>query len=196
MLICNHLTIAKSSSRLFASAAQIPYRKVALVLGTSPQVRGGQKNPYYYNRIEAAAQLYKAGKVDYFVLSGDNHLKEYNEPAMMKNSMVAAGVPDSLLYLDFAGFRTLDSVVRLKTVFRQDSVIVVSQKFQNERAICIALAKGIDAIGLNAKDINRKSGLKTRLREYPARVKMFLDLALDKQPHFAGEAITIGTEEY
>ena len=106
---------------------------------------------------------------------------------MMRRALLARGVPDSLIVLDYAGFRTLDSVVRAREVFGQDSFIVVSQRFHNERAVYLAGRHGIDAVGFNARDVHSLRALRTRTRELLARVKVFLDLATKRGPHFLGE---------
>ena len=170
---------------------QIPKNKVGLVLGTSKKLRGGQPNPYYTFRIKAAIQLYKAGKIDFVLVSGDNGSQYYNEPTTFKKDLIKGGIPDEKIFLDYAGFRTLDSMVRAKMVFGLDSVTVISQKFHNERAIYLAEKKGLTAIGFNAKDISGKHGLKVRFREYFARTKVFIDLLLNTQPRFYGEKIEI-----
>lgn len=110
----------------------------------------------------------------------------------MKEDLMAAGIPESAIYLDYAGFRTLDSVVRCKIIFGELDILVISQQFHNERAVYIARAKGMQAIGYNAQDVNAKYGFKTRIREYLARTKMFLDLWFGKEPKFLGEEIQIG----
>ena len=95
-------------------------------------------------------------------------------------------------YLDYAGFRTLDPLFVPKKWFGQSRLTIISQRFHNERAIYLAEKNGINAIGYNAKDVNAYSGLKTNIRELFARVKMFIDLAINKQPHFLGDKIIIG----
>ncbi|MBT8180545.1 MAG: YdcF family protein, partial [Eudoraea sp.] len=101
------------------------------------------------------------------------------------------GIPAEKIYLDYAGFRTLDSMVRAKFIFGLDSVTVISQKFHNERAIYLAEKKGLKAIGFNAKGISGKQGIKVQFREYFARVKVFIDLLLNTQPRFYGDKIEI-----
>ena len=113
------------------------------------------------------------------------------EPKTIKNDLVAEGIPSEKIFLDYAGFRTLDSMVRAKEVFGLENVTVISQKFHNERAIYLAKKKGLIAIGYNAKDVTGNSGLKIRLREYLARVKVFIDLLFNTQPKFFGELIEI-----
>lgn len=170
----------------------IPEQKVALVLGTAKNLGNGRPNPYFVKRINAAKELYDAGKVKAFVMSGDNSRKDYNEPQDMKDALIAHGVPDSIIYLDYAGFRTLDSVVRMKEIFGQDSFIVVSQKFHNERAIFLAQYFGLTAYGYNAKDVvSGRVSTKTKVREKFARVKVFVDIIIGKEPKFLGEPVII-----
>ena len=186
--ICNIVVKRHTQGRIYADVNDIPYRKVGLVLGTVP-VKNGRLNRYYQYRMDAAAELYFANKVSYLLLSGDNHVSHYNEPESMRKSLIERGVPDSVIYLDCAGFRTFDSMVRAKKVFAQDSVTVVSQQWHNERAIYIAEHYGLDAIAYSAKDYTagRKIYVKNHLREALAKVKVVLDLLVNKQPHFLGD---------
>lgn len=135
--------------------------------------------------------MYKAGKIEVIVISGDNSRNDYNEPEDMKNELMRHGVPENKIYLDYAGFRTLDSIVRMEKIFGQKSFTVISQKFHNERAIYIAHAQGLHAIGYNAEDVNIYRGFKTQVREKFARVKLFLDLWTGKEPKFLGEPVII-----
>ncbi len=181
---------------VFDEAQKIPHNKVGLLLGTSKKIQNGQINLYFKYRIKAASELYHAGKVQYLLVSGDNSLKEYNEPMDMRKALIAQGVPDSVIVLDYAGFRTLDSVVRSKKVFGQKKITIISQEFHNKRALYIARKKGIEAIAYNAKDVNFGSGLKVQIREKMARVKVLLDLyLLNTQPKFLGDEIAIGKEQ-
>lgn len=177
----------------FSDTRDLPGRDVALVLGTASSPDGKHVNTFFYNRVRAAYDLYRAKKVRHFILSGDNHREQYNEPRDMMDLLVQFGVPPSKITLDYAGFRTLDSVVRSKKVFGQERICIVSQAFHTPRAIFIARHHGIDAVAYNA-EINRDN-LKYRqvlFREYLARVKAFLDLyILDTQPRFLGAKETI-----
>jgi len=177
---------------IYNSTDSIPAQKAALVLGASKYLRSGHINPYFDNRIKAAAELYKAGKVQAFVVSGDNGNKTYNEPADMRDALIELGVPENVIYLDYAGFRTLDSVVRMNKIFGQDSFIVVSQEFHNERAIFLAQYYGLHAYGYNAKDVGlARLSYRTIAREKFARVKVFIDIILNKKPKFLGEPVKI-----
>lgn len=192
IIVCNRKVKGYADSKTYTEVIAIPHNDVGLLLGTSPKLKNGNNNLYFDYRILAAAELYKAGKIRYILISGDNRKKDYNEPEEMKKALMQKGVPEGVIYLDYAGFRTLDSVVRAQEVFGQSRITVISQRFHNERAIYLAGKNGIDAIGYNAKDVNAYAGIKTNARELLARVKMFIDLAIDKQPHFLGEKIVIG----
>ena len=188
VIICNRVVKQQAKGKTYSEVREVPYRKVGLVLGTIPYVNG-HSNRYYQYRMDAAAELYFANKVSYLLLSGDNHVNHYNEPESMRQSLIERGVPDSVIYLDCAGFRTFDSMVRAKKVFAQDSVTVVSQQWHTERAIYIAGHYDLDAIAFCAKDytVGRTVYLKNHLREALAKVKVILDLMVNKQPHFLGE---------
>jgi SanA protein len=190
--LCDRWVKKGSEGRLYHEPASVPYHKAALLLGTSRLLGNGHINQYFANRIHAAAELYRAGKISCFIISGDNSRKEYNEPEDMKQALIAEGIPDTVIYLDFAGFRTNDSVIRCKEIFGQDSVTIISQEFHNERAIMIASAHGIHAIGFNAEAVNAYTGFRTNVRELLARVKLFVDLKITKQqPKFMGEKVLI-----
>ena len=189
--VCDMLIARNADEKCFTDVQQIPKNHVAVVLGTSPLYKNGMENLFFTYRIQAAAELYKAGKVDFLILSGDNNKREYNEPEEMKKALIQQGVPEQAIFLDYAGFRTLDSMVRAKEVFQQESITIISQRFHNERAIYLAEHAGLKAVALDAKDVPGHHGLKVRLREYLARVKMFIDLLIGKQPHFLGETIEI-----
>ena len=170
---------------------KLPNEKVGLLLGTGKFLKNGCKNLYFFNRIDATEQLYKSGKIQYILISGDNSTKNYSEPEDMQAELIKRGIPADKIVLDFAGFRTLDSVVRAKEIFGQNSFIIISQKFHNERAIFLARKYGIEAYGFNAKDVNKYFGFKTKVREYFARAKVFVDFTLGIEPKLGGEKILI-----
>lgn len=128
----------EAKGRIYTEMDSLPYNKVALLLGTNPINRWGRPNSYFTNRINTAAELYHAGKVDFIIASGDNHIRQYDEPTAMRDSLMAHGVPEDRIILDFAGFRTLDSVVRAKEVFGCDSLTIISQEDHNARALYLA----------------------------------------------------------
>jgi SanA protein len=189
--ICNLLIEDTARGKTYSNINDIPRNKVGLVLGTARRLTEGGLNPFYTHRIAATVALYEAGKIQYVLVSGDNGTLYYNEPVSIQKDLVKAGIPRDCIFLDFAGFRTLDSMVRAKTVFGLDSVTVISQEFHNERAIYLAEKKGLVAIGFNAEDLAGGEGQKVRFREYFARVKVFVDLAINTQPRFYGDKINI-----
>ncbi|MBT8183502.1 MAG: YdcF family protein [Eudoraea sp.] len=191
VLLSNLLIEYSARGKTFNDINSIPENKVGLVLGTSKKLSSGHSNPYYANRINATIALFSAGKIDFVLVSGDNGSRYYNEPTTFKKDLVSGGIPEDKIFLDYAGFRTLDSMVRAKAIFGLDSVTVISQKFHNKRAIYIAGKKGLEAIGYNARDITGQQGRKVKFREYFARVKVFLDLLLNTQPKFFGEKVEI-----
>lgn len=193
VIVCwaNYKINSFSEQYIYNSTDSIPTCKTAILLGTSKFMRSGTKNYFFYNRIKAAETLFKSGKVQFVIISGDNSLSYYNEPEDMKKELMKAGVPDSCIFLDYAGFRTFDSMIRAKEVFGQTKFIVVSQEFHNERAIFIARKYGIEAYGYNAEDVSAASGFKTKVRELFARVKVFIDVYSNKQPKFLGDKIII-----
>ena len=192
VLLLNYKVKNDVKESMYDNITETPSKKVGLLLGTAKYVKGGWINLYYTHRITAAVELYKAGKIEYILISGDNGRESYDEPTLMKEDLMAAGIPESAIYLDYAGFRTLDSLVRCKIIFGELDILVISQQFHNERAVYIARARGIQAVAYNAQDVNAKYGFKTRIREYLARTKMFLDLWFGKEPKFLGEEIQIG----
>lgn len=188
---CNAIIKSQSEAYISYDIHQLPPQKVGLLLETSKTLKNGYKNYYFYNRIDAAEALYKSKKIQYLIVSGDNSRNNYNEPEDMKLELIARGIPTDRIFEDFAGFRTLDSVVRAKEIFGQKQFIVISQKFHNERAVFLARKNGITAYGYNAPDVTRYAGMKTQIREYFARVKVFVDFLVGKEPKFGGEKIVI-----
>ncbi|HYG15360.1 MAG TPA: ElyC/SanA/YdcF family protein [Bacteroidia bacterium] len=188
LLWANRHVKQHSAGNIYTHTDSIPATNVGLLLGTVKNQQNGQINLYFKYRIEAAAALFKAGKIKHILVSGDNHVKGYDEPEDMRQALIAAGVPDSCITLDYAGFRTLDSVIRCWKVFGQSKFTIISQNFHNERAVFLARHYGLEVAGYNATDVNQHYGLRTRIREYFARVKAALDVyILNKQPKFLGK---------
>ena len=191
IIFADNIIKLASKNFLYTDIVKIPENKAGLVLGTSKYLSKGQINFYYQYRIDATVELYKAGKIKHIVVSGDNSRKTYDEPTQMKADLIAAGVPANVIYLDYAGFRTWDSVVRMKEIFSQDSFTIISQRFHNERAIYLAHRYKLNVIAFNAKDVDKYFGFKTNQREKFARVKVFVDFFTNKQPKFLGKKIEI-----
>jgi SanA protein len=162
---------------LYSDLEKLPQTQIGLVLGTSKKLSNGESNPYFRNRMEAAARLYKSGRIKILIVSGDNRSAYYNEPRDMKEALMALGVPEHSIWLDYAGVRTLDSVLRCKRIFGYSRFVVISQQFHNERAVFLARRMELDAVGYNAQDVLGWAGLKIQLREFLARPLALWDLA-------------------
>lgn len=167
---------------IYRNADLLPKNSVGLLLGTTPSVNG-VNNIFFSTRIEAAKTLFERGKIEHILVSGDNSTKAYNEPEAMRKALVKAGIPESAITLDYAGFRTLDSVVRAKEIFWQGSgFTIISQPFHVERALFLAEANNIEAIGFGAANVSLSIGIRTYIREVWARWKAIVDTILGTEP--------------
>lgn len=188
----NYWIIKSTRNQLFSELDKTPGNDIGILLGTGKTLRSGDENLFFKYRIEAASALFKAGKIKHIIVSGDNHKKEYDEASDMCDALIAQGVPDSCITLDYAGFRTLDSMVRCLKIFGQKKATVISQAFHNQRAVFIGNYYDMDVVGFNAKDVPKQFSLKTRVREYFAKFKAVLDLyVMHTKPKFLGEEIKI-----
>lgn len=193
LVIASNVWVVQSTkARVYKVSDSLPVNKVALVLGTSKYSRSGRTNLFFKYRMEAAASLFRTNKIRHFIASGDNSYTYYNEPQDMKNALMAQGIPSERITLDYAGFRTFDSVVRSRKIFRQDTLTIISQEFHCYRALFISDYYGINAIAFAAKGVPTDNAFATIAREYLARFKAVVDLyILQKQPKFLGEEINI-----
>ncbi len=187
VIICDQSIAYYAKGILYDNVDSVPHRKVGLILGTSPiSTWNGRRNYYFDHRIKAGAELYKAGKVDWLVVSGGDYRNTengYDEPVAMRDSLMKQGVDSTRIILDYDGTRTLNSIAKIRDVYGQDSITIISQKYHNERALYQAKHLGIDAIGFNAKTPGKRtSWWRNRGREVLARVKLFIDVARGLHP--------------
>jgi SanA protein len=187
---CNLWVRRSAAPHCHSDMEDVGRTRAALVLGCSP-VTKGRENYFFSRRIEAAAALFQSGKVEVLILSGDNSRKNYDEPTAMRDALAREGVPEERMFLDYAGFRTLDSVVRAREVFGQSEFVVVSQRFHNERAVFLARRLGINASGFNARDVSVSSAPRTHLREFAARVRAVWDALAGTRPKFLGPPVDV-----
>lgn len=183
-----------SSGRTYDNIEDVPEYEYGLLLGTSPFTAEGAQNFYFENRIKAAAELYKAGKIKKIIVSGGDYTRQggYDEPRAMSDSLFAHGVHYTAIIRDYEGTRTLNSIVKVKQVYKIDSVVLISQKYHNERAIAQADKYGLKAIGYNAPHSHiKRNRIKNILREFPTRVRLYMDLWFGKKPSFMYEAIEV-----
>lgn len=180
----------KTSPYIYTDIKTVPKRAVGVVLGTAKYIRGGGYNEFYKQRILGAAALYFDNKIDILLLSGDNATSNYNEPITMQQDFLKRGIPESSIHLDYAGFRTLDSIIRASKVFDVQNFTIITQKFHCERAVFIAQYQNISA-QCYAVPSPKKMKI-VRLREMFARISTFIDLyILHKKPKYLGPILPI-----
>lgn len=188
LLLANWWVVKSTEQRIFSDYALLPVNPVGLVLGTSSRLSNGLPNPFFDNRMRAAAELYKLGKVGHIIVSGDNRTRFYNEPVEMRKALMKLGVPESAITLDYAGLRTLDSVIRSKEIFGQDNITIITQPFHSYRALFISNYFHINAVALVAREPDNEPAVQVYVREYFARAKAILDLyVLKTSPRHLGE---------
>ena len=178
MLVCNQLVENNAKGKCFTEIDSIKYNKVGLLLGTTPQSRITKTTNYFFiYRIDAAEQLYKVGKIEKILISGDeNSLDGVNEAVCMRDSLVARGVSSNDIILDGKGYRTINSILNANKVYGLKSFTIISQQFHNERALYQAEHLELDFENIqayNAKNPKSTRALITYIREYLARVKLF-----------------------
>lgn len=187
LILCDRIVAWNASDKTYDNVDSIPHRKIGMILGTSPiSTWNGRRNYYFDHRIKAGAELYKAGKVNWLVVSGGDYRNTengYDEPVAMRDSLIKQGVDSARIVLDYDGTRTLNSIAKMRDVYCQDSIIIISQKYHNERALYQARHLGIDAIGFNAKTPGKRtSWWRNRGREVLARMKLFIDIVRGLHP--------------
>lgn len=185
--LANMLVISTGRKDRATSLEVIQATDVALVLGANPRLSNGYPNPHYEHRINAAAELYRQGKVRHLLVSGANDTPNYDEPTAMRASLMARGVPAEAITRDFAGLRTLDSVIRAKEIFGLNRLIIVSQRYHLDRALLIARNHNIEAQGYAAADVSRRYGIRTEIREVLARFVAVMDVyVINRRPRHLG----------
>ena len=187
VLAANAWVVSATREFIVEDMGRLSVHDVGVVLGTSPFTRHGNRNLLFTHRMMAAAELYAAGRVRHLLLSGANPDRTYNEPRKMYQALRRLGVPDSALTFDFAGFRTLDSIVRAQQVFGLERFVIVSQRYHVYRALFIARYNGVEAMAYIRPQEDRRQPLRAEAREYLARFKAVVDLfLLSKGPRFLG----------
>lgn len=187
IFVGNALMILSTKNQVYEDIEKVPFHEVGLVLGTSSRTMSGIDNPYFTTRIDRAVDLYKSKKVAHLIVSGDNETVYYNEPMKMQEALMARGVAEEDITLDYAGFRTLDSIVRCKEVFGVKSVTIITQKFHSYRSLYISDYNHLDAVVMTTEPVTENGSINVRIREYLARFKALLDLhVLHTEPKFLG----------
>jgi len=181
IFICDNIIHNAAKGKLYVDSKSIPYNKLGILLGVPKFRKNGDKSMYYANRVAAAVTLLQDRKIKYLLISGDSSSEHYNEPYSMRQDLIAAGIDSSVLYVDYLSTRTYESIRRLKEIYGQDTVTIISQASHNERALYLASKEGIKAIAFNAVDLKGIQTWYAIVHEKLARVKVFIDFLLDKK---------------
>lgn len=166
------------------TVAEVPGQDVAMVFGAG--LRDGRPTPYLAHRLDAAAELYRMGKVKVVLVTGDNSRVEYDEPDAMRTYLTERGVPDGRIVSDYAGFDTWDSCVRAKKIFGVDRAVLVTQGFHIRRAIALCGSAGIQSYGVGVAERHDVTWYYGGAREMLAAGKAALDAAVKPDPRFLG----------
>lgn len=197
VILPNWWVLHRARPFIFTRLDRLPENQVGLVLGTSRYDRNGeQTNPFFIGRMNTAARLYKAGKVKHLLLSGDNSHDGYDEPTWMQEALVERGIPASAITLDYAGFRTYDSIVRAHAVFGLDRFTVITDDFHESRSVFLARSLGLEAVGFPSEHVPFPRSRKTRARELASRTVACLDVyVLHTHPRFYGPPVKIAVQD-
>lgn len=190
-LAINAYIVLSAQSDLYTKVDDVPVKQTALVLGA--QVRGNTASAILSDRLETAAELYRAKKVQKILVSGDHGGPYYDEVDVMRKNLLTQGIPAHDIFMDHAGFDTYDSVYRAREIFGVESVIIVSQTFHLPRALFIGKALGVDAVGMSAnrQEYRWSTIIRNNARESLARIKALGDVLRHAQPTYLGEPIPI-----
>ncbi|MER5930711.1 ElyC/SanA/YdcF family protein [Streptomyces sp. NPDC002054] len=176
-------THAVAEDRLHTTA-DVPATEVAMVFGAG--LLGERPTPYLARRLDAAAELYRTGRVKVVLVTGDNSREEYDEPDAMRAYLVSRGVPDARIVSDYAGFDTWDSCVRAKEIFGVDRAVLISQGFHIRRAVALCRAAGVEPYGVGVSDVHDATWYYGGAREVLAAGKAALDAVFTPEPTFLG----------
>ncbi len=181
--------IATTSSAIYASSATVPSEPVAMILGASVS-SDGALSPVVRERADTAVALYHTHKVEKILVTGDDGSLAYNEVYPIGKYLLFAGVPQSDIFLDYAGFDTYSSMYRARSVFGVTSLIIVSQRFHLPRALYISRSLGLTAYGVDASRVG-DSYAYNFLREVPASSKALWDILSHRVPKYLGTQFPI-----
>jgi vancomycin permeability regulator SanA len=166
------------------TTADVPRTDVAVVFGAG--LWQGEPSPYLAHRLDAAAELYRSGRVRVVLVTGDNSREDYDEPDAMRTYLTEHGVPDGRIVSDYAGFDTWDSCVRAKKIFGVDEAVLISQGFHIRRAVALCQEAGVASYGIGVADVHDATWYYGGAREVVAAGKALLDAVIEPDPMFLG----------
>jgi SanA protein len=176
IVACNLVISYHCAGRIFSKPDQVPENSVGVVLGTSKLISANRPNLHFETRMKAAADLYRQEKIRHILVSGSHNSRYYNEVRDMRDALISLGVPTDAITEDPSGFRTLDSVVRASRVFGQVRYTIISDDFHVGRAVFLARRQHSDVVGYAADRISMRYSIRSRMREFLARIKAVLDV--------------------
>jgi SanA protein len=193
VLLTNRWVVNSTNAYLYTNWSLLPDNDVGLVMGTSPYRSDGKSSAEFYGRVRAAAELYQLGKVKHLIVSGANPDSSYNEPRQMWRELTRLGVPPEAITMDFAGFRTLDSISRADIVFGLKRFTIITTRYHAWRALFIARKMDLDVVAYAAPiDVTGELGRRNPWREIFARTLAVLDVIfLGTEPKVIGEPQSI-----
>lgn len=194
VFLCNRWVVNSSDAYIYDTWSLLPETEVGIVLGTSTFTRDGKPNPHFAGRIRAAVELYQIGKIKKLIVSGANPDSTYNEPRKMWQELTRQGVPAADITMDFAGFRTLDSIIRAQAVFGLSRATIITQRYHAYRAVFIGKKLGMNVVAYAAPGDEPGFDLRLMVREWLARFRVVLDIfLLQTGPKFLGEPVNVET---
>lgn len=195
LIVLRVLVAQRYANRIYGQVDQLSPYPVAIVFGAGYWPSGRLSNALA-DRMETAIDLYRAGKVNKLLLTGDNRFADYNEPAAMATYAQARGVPREDLVLDYAGRRTYDSCFRAQAIFGVERAVLVTQRFHLPRALFTCERLGLDTVGLAADRRQYTRGLWYEFREMFALGRAWLDVSLLKPVPILGDPIMVDWEQH
>lgn len=185
VVLSNRWVENSTKAYLYESWSLLPENEVGLVLGTSPYRSDGKSSAEFYGRVRTAAELYHLGKIRHIIVSGANPDETYNEPRKMMRELVRLDVPEKDITMDFAGFRTYDSIIRARQVFGLKRFTVITTRYHAWRALFIARKMNLDVVGYSAPiSVNGEMGARNPPREVLARTQAVFEFLLNSSPDF------------
>jgi SanA protein len=192
VVLSNRWVINSSDAYIYDTWSLLPETDVGIVLGTSTFTRDGKPNPHFAGRIHAAVELYQIGKIKKIVVSGANPDTTYNEPRKMWQELTKQGIPSADIRMDFAGFRTLDSIVRAQAVFGLSRATIITQRYHAYRAVFIGKKLGMEVVAYAAPGQEPGFDVRLTVREWLARFRVVLDMfLLQTEPKFLGDPVNV-----
>lgn len=187
----NYFVIQTTKTSIF-SQNKIQAMHTGIVLGAGIRY-DGTLSDILKDRADTAIELFQAGKIEKILVSGDNGTMEHNEVVPTQKYLISQGIPKNIIFLDYAGFDTYDSMYRAKHIFHVKSAIIITQNFHLARSVYLCQKMGIECVGTSADKHHYIKIAQFTMREWISRVKAVWEILIKAKPKFLGEIIDINT---